>query len=74
MSRRPSPDAMITAAEWLTAYEGDDAESLADVKAVADWLREQASAAALRQAAREAGFRVPAVRAALKKRAALTRP
>lgn len=57
---KPSTDDMRTAAEWLGEYE-DSAEGDA-CKRVAAWLVEQADAKDLRDAAREHGVPVHALR------------
>ena len=50
---RPPPEALRTAAEWLSCAE-DDIE--ADCAAVAKWLDDQAAAAEIRAAARQHGI------------------
>lgn len=59
--RRPSDDALRTAAEWLDVNEGDEGEG-DDCRAVADWLRRQIEEARVRKIARETGFPVKVVR------------
>lgn len=64
MAKTPTPDAMLTAADWLEVNEGEEGE-MDECHAVAKWLREQVDAKALRQVCREKGVPVARVRAAL---------
>lgn len=57
---KPSADDMRLAAEWLDVNEGD--EESAACQRVAAWLVEQADAKDLRDAAREHGVPVGALR------------
>ena len=50
--KRPSPDALRNAAEWLRAYDPAGVQGPAKV---ADWLDAQAHAADVRAAARRLG-------------------
>lgn len=64
MTRKPSPDDMHIAAQWLDIYEGaEDQEACRRVRA---WLLEQSDAAEFRHARREAGISVSAARKAAK--------
>jgi arsenate reductase-like glutaredoxin family protein len=60
MAAKPSADDMRLAASWLDEYE-DSPEGDA-CKRVAEWLAEQADAKELRDAAREHGVPVKALR------------
>ena len=62
--KRPSIDAMETAAEWLDINEGDEGEA-DECAAVAKWLRAQIAAAQLREVAKAAGVSVPVARRAI---------
>jgi acetyl/propionyl-CoA carboxylase alpha subunit len=64
MTNTPSPDALRLAAEWLRQYDDthDGGEQTAQAAAVADWLDAQADAKELRDAAREHGVPVAALR------------
>lgn len=50
--KRPSSDALLTAAEWLDVNEGELGEG-DECHAVAAWLRAEAQASDLRKVARE---------------------
>jgi hypothetical protein len=63
--KRPSVDDMNLASEWLDAYESD-AEG-ACMYRVAEWLREQADAAYLRETAKLNGVPVGKLRTGLQK-------
>lgn len=64
--KTPSADDMHTAAQWLDIQEGaEDAEACLRVRA---WLLQQADAAELRAACREAGVPVAQARKAVKAR------
>lgn len=64
--KTPTPDQLHIAAQWLDIYEG--AEDATACQAVKSWLLEQAEAAELRKACREARVPVSRARAAIKAR------
>lgn len=65
----PNPDALRFAAEWLRQYDDshDGGEQTALAEVVAEWLDAQAEAKELRDAAREHGIPVGALRKSLAK-------
>ena len=67
-SKRPTGDALILAAEWLDAYEGDGGDTRESVEDVAGWLRWLASDEMLRREARRIGVPIGHARRALKGR------
>lgn len=64
----PSVDDFYIAAQWLEVYEG--AEDAAACHRVGEWLKAQADAKELRDAARAVGVPVAKARAAIAQRAA----
>lgn len=58
-AKRPTPDAMRTAAEWLDCNEGAEA---GQCRAVAAWLRAEAEAAEVRAIAKHYGTTAARVR------------
>ena len=64
--KHPPTESLRLAADWLRVYEDDEAQELA---AVAAWLDQQADAADMRSACREAGVPVSIARAALRQKA-----
>lgn len=65
-AKRPSINAMDTAAQWLDVNDGERGEG-DECHAVAKWLREQIAAAELRAAAKQAGVPTAAVRRAMRR-------
>lgn len=66
-TKTPSADDLFLAAQWLDVYEGaEDAEAC---RRVAAWLKLQADAKELRDAARAAGVPVAKARIAIAKAA-----
>lgn len=66
--KRPTPDQMHKAAQWLESYESDGSAEKEACKVVALWIVEQSDAAELRDLAREAGVPVGAVRKRMRER------
>ncbi len=62
--RIPEPDDLNSAAEWLESYEAADSDDdvVRTMNRVADWLRQQASAKMVRDAAKAAKLPTRALR------------
>lgn len=68
MARKPSPEDMCLAAEWLLEYEpAPDDEAGPAMRRVAEWLEAEAAAEELRQQAKAAGIPMAAVRRQMRK-------
>lgn len=65
--KRPTTEQLDTAVAWLNSNEGDNGEA-ERCKAVADWLEHQERETVLRNAAREGGISVKALRRKLAER------